>query len=854
MKKTAFILATVALLFACNKPEEPNTPNTPDKPEEVDNTVHVTGISLSPASITITEEETADIVATVTPANADNKTVTWVSSDSRVASVSGSGKVTGVAAGTATITAKTEDGGKTATCEVTVEKKLAPSVTVGSQNISAVSAVLQGKANLKSAASDLKYGFRYSKSADITDGNSTKVDGANADESYNYTATISGLEPGTKYYFRSFVHQNGEDSFGDVMEFTTKAAATLIQTKDAIGISATYAEMVAGIDLTDAVYESISYGFYWGASESSQTTFVAGGQIYDDNTFKCAINDLSHRTQYWYKAYLKLDSQAFYGELKSFTTGTIPVSTVSLDKSSYSFNTIGGTITLKATVYPEDATNKAIEWSSNNTGVATVDSNGKVTAVGNGTATITVTTKDQGKTATCAITVAQVVTGVSLNAASITLNEGQTQTLTATISPSNAANKSVTWTSTNSSVAKVDANGVVTAVSKGTATITATTVDGGKTASCAVTVKRPVTSIQLNKTSLVFYRLTSELTETLTATVIPYNAENTAVTWSSSNTSVATVSNTGVVTGKSKGSATITVTAQDGNGASATCQVEVKQCITVLTVNKKKLDMIIGEQATLSTVTLLPSTANDKTYTWSTSDNTVASVDGNGNVTAKATGKATIKATANDGGGTYASCEVTVAPKPTAVDMGTVVNGKNVKWANFNIGAANQLEYGYYYSWGETDTKNDYTWGYYTFGNSTALTKYNSDSSLGTVDNKTVLDPEDDVARVKLGGSWRMPTEAEWEALRTKCTWDWKVLNGVFGQQVTATNGNKIFLPCAGYMTGTTLDLAGSYGYYWSTSLSTNSRYARAYYFLSTNWHMEDAFRSRGCSIRAVTE
>jgi len=100
-----------------------------------------------------------------------------------------------------------------------------------------------------------------------------------------------------------------------------------------------------------------------------------------------------------------------------------------------------------------------------------------------------------------------------------------------------------------------------------------------------------------------------------------------------------------------------------------------------------------------------------------------------------------------------------------------------------------------------------------------------------------------------------MPTAEEWNALQTKCTWEWKVLNGVFGQQVTATNGNKIFLPAAGYMTGTTLDLAGSYGYYWTTSLgTTNSRYALSYYFLVSNWHTNDAFRSWGCSVRAVTE
>ena len=123
------------------------------------------------------------------------------------------------------------------------------------------------------------------------------------------------------------------------------------------------------------------------------------------------------------------------------------------------------------------------------------------------------------------------------------------------------------------------------------------------------------------------------------------------------------------------------------------------------------------------------------------------------------------------------------------------------------------------------------------------------------MDNKTVLDPEDDVARVKLGGGWRMPTEEEWNALQNKCTWEWKVLNGVFGMLVTASNGNRIYLPAAGYMMGNTLDLAGSYGYYWTTSIgSTSSKYGLAYYFLVSNWHTQNSFRPYGCSIRAVTE
>ena len=167
------------------------------------------------------------------------------------------------------------------------------------------------------------------------------------------------------------------------------------------------------------------------------------------------------------------------------------VTGISLNNSNLSLYT-GKTATLTATVTPENATNKAVTWKSSDDTIATVDNNGKVTAVKEGTATITVTTEDGNKTATCAVTVAAAtvpVTGVTLNKTSTSLYVGDTETLTATVEPSDATNKTVTWTSSNPSVATVE-NGVVTALARGTAVITATTADGGKTASCTVTVSR----------------------------------------------------------------------------------------------------------------------------------------------------------------------------------------------------------------------------------------------------------------------------------------------------------------------------------------------------------------------------
>jgi len=145
-------------------------------------------------------------------------------------------------------------------------------------------------------------------------------------------------------------------------------------------------------------------------------------------------------------------------------------------------------------------------------------------------------------------------------------------------------------------------------------------------------------------------------------------------------------------------------------------------------------------------------------------------------------------------------------------------------WATMNVGAAKPEDYGDYFAWGETTTKSTYSWSTYKWCKGSyydTLTKYNTSSSYGTVDNKTVLDLSDDAARANWGGSWRMPTHAEWTELRGNCTWTWTTQNGVNGRKVTSkSNGNSIFLPAAGYhRNDTSLLNAGTDGRYWSSSL-----------------------------------
>ena len=174
-----------------------------------------------------------------------------------------------------------------------------------------------------------------------------------------------------------------------------------------------------------------------------------------------------------------------------------------------------------------------------------------------------------------------------------------------------------------------------------------------------------------------------------------------------------------------------------------------------------------------------------------------------------------------------------------AIDLGL-----SVKWASCNVGATRPEQYGDYFAWGEVEPKTTYYWSTYKYcnGSDDSMTKYcnnSKDGYNGFTDNKRKLDLSDDVARMKWGGAWRMPTRAEQDELRNNCTWTWTTQNGVKGYKVVGPNGNSIFLPAAGCVYGGTLDDAGSCGFYWSSSLYTDvpSRaYGVSFYSDSVGW------------------
>ncbi len=259
------------------------------------------------------------------------------------------------------------------------------------------------------------------------------------------------------------------------------------------------------------------------------------------------------------------------------------------------------------------------------------------------------------------------VTGVTLNKTTLTLKKDATETLSTTFAPTNATVKDVTWESSDTKVATVASNGKVTAVAPGTATITVTTKNNGKTATCTVTV--PSTEVTISKTSL---SMVNGTTATLTATA---NGPGATINWTSSNQTVATISSTGVITAKAVGSTTITATASDNNTVKATCTVTVTAASvlsTTVTITNAPTVMRINEVLTLTATT----NGTNQNVTWSTSNANVIAVAG-GTLTAKAAGTATITATAADGSGKKATCTIAVYPS-----VKLYVNTLAVEWGD----------------------------------------------------------------------------------------------------------------------------------------------------------------------------
>ena len=347
--------------------------------------------------------------------------------------------------------------------------------------------------------------------------------------------------------------------------------------------------------------------------------------------------------------------------------------------SSLSLNTTdlfienGKTENLIANVLPTNAY-PVLNWTSSNTSVATVDENGKVTARSVGTSNITARTTDGSNLSTsCLVEVYNLVSSVKLNYTSLILEKGETKAITATVTPSNAYNKKLMWSSSKPSVAEVDSTGLVTAINVGNTVISATTTDGSNiTATCNVEVRVYANDVILNKHETSIY---AGGAEQLTAQVLPEDAYNTTVTWRTTNYNVASVTSNGLVSANKVGVAQIIATC---NGISDTCTVNVMG-ITSLTLDKHDLTLDIEATGTLN-ATVEPQEAINKNLTWRSLNTSVVTVTNTGVVTPKGVGSTKIIVQTTDGSNLSDTCVVTVIPAydlyPTTTEL-THVRGQS---------------------------------------------------------------------------------------------------------------------------------------------------------------------------------
>ena len=327
---------------------------------------------------------------------------------------------------------------------------------------------------------------------------------------------------------------------------------------------------------------------------------------------------------------------------------------------------VGTSVSAGYNLYPPCASNQNVSWSSDNNDIASVDGNGVVYGKAAGVVSITVTSEDGSFSSSCYFNVKPLVSNITLSKTNIVTGIGVTENVTATVSPDDSYDKSVSWESDNTAVASVDQSGNITGKSVGTATVIARANDGSNvTATCSVTVKPLVYSVALDEDSVTI-PVGREIH--LTATVAPDDAFNKNLSWESSDSSVVTVDSNGNVKAVSSGTAVVTAKTTDGSNVFDTCAFNVKPLVSSIKIQPSESNLYVGQEEALVAV-VSPENAYDRSVTWTSSDESIAKVDQNGVVTALDDGTVSITAKANDGSGVAGVCNYTIEWIPSGIAL-----------------------------------------------------------------------------------------------------------------------------------------------------------------------------------------
>lgn len=592
----------------------------------------IDGISLSTTKATLYTKGTLQLEALVT----DNTVpIVWSSDNTSIATVEEGLVTAGSKAGTAVITATQTINGvvKKATCEITVQQSVSTITVDPSTTTLALNAYKTLHATVKpNNLSGVSLQWKTSDESVV------KIV-----ESSDLTVTIQGVAGG--HAVISAINQdNVVVGYCHVTVQQPVTSIELSETAATLDLSVKYLQLRATVNPDNAVNKEL----IWSTTDNTKATVNQNGLVtmLKPGTVTIIATSKDNPAAV---AYCNINIQ-------------IPVVSVALDETVKTMY-VGQSARLSYVVMPANANNSAVTWTSSNTSVVAVDASGMVTAKSVGTAVIILKTVNGGYSVYCTITVKQVATGVKFDAAQLNMKTGEIYNLKVTLTPKDSTDVGLVWDTSDSKVAIVDENGKITAKNTGTCVIMARTEVGG-VAYCKVTVTQAVKGLILNFLDKTIYK--GEKFD-LEVSINPSTATKLDVTWKSSNTNIATVTNKGEVTGLVGGVAIITCTTSDG-GYSATCVVTVKETVSTVKLNYDTYNIGVDKTVTL-VATVTTETATNQKVTWKSSNSKVATVNQKGKVTGVKEGYATITATAQDGSDAEASCEIRVVTPVTSITL-----------------------------------------------------------------------------------------------------------------------------------------------------------------------------------------
>ena len=590
----------------------------------------IDSIALSSSELTIPVGGSVDLNAVATDVSTSDSWQ-WRSENVSIATVAGNGVsavVKGVAAGETTVIVEHTVSGitKRASCKIRVTAAVTKITLTPAETTIEVNKIASIRADVVPGTSNGTYLYWRSSNPEIV-----KVDDEN---NHSAVASVTGKSPGIAI----IMALNKENVVLGSAKVTVNTPVTGIILSQTV-VEKPLSDKTFQLTATVTPKEATSAKINWKSTNEKIAQVDGNGLV----TFKSA-------------GHVSIIASSDINPQVVATCDLTIIKTVEgikLDRTEISL-AVGETYKLTAALTPSDATNQTLNYKSMDSKIADVSKTGLITAKQSGTAYIIVSTPNGKVSATCTVKVTQKATGMKLSAASLILDVGESYTLEVTFNPKNTTDTKVLWSVSDKSVAKVDAKGKVTATSAGETIITAKS-SNGLTAVCKLRVNQPVGKIELNYTE---YDLAVGDEVELEVTFDNDDVTNKKVKWKSSQSSIASVDKNGVVQGKKGGVAIITVTA-DENGMQASCVVTVEEPISEIKLNKTAYNLGYHKSFLLK-AKLKTNSATNKVLKWSSSKNSIVSVNKSGQIYGKKPGYATIKVKATDGSGAEATARIRV--------------------------------------------------------------------------------------------------------------------------------------------------------------------------------------------------